>query len=476
MKRSVLVSCVMVAVVAGLASGLEIPLTVLEPAGVARWSEPVSGGIPLPWGQFKQDQTFALFDGDREIPVQTLPLVVDEKGYLRWILVDFQTDLEPRQKKEFLLKTAVPRSRPQAALKLRDTAESVTLDTGKIVLVISRTKPFSLFTSTSVNGVPMINGGEVSYTDSFDGRSYVADKPSSVEVEYAGPLRTTIKVVGRFVGDDATKLLYIARITAWAGRSDVHVKYSLANSNDEHYTWRRIKDSSIVLRFATNGKAAILGAANALEAELPCWIQQSARVVKAAIHGDDNLGSAYWLHKTPGASSPGGAKAVSGGKEIWSSAGGQDRAQGWVAAKVGAAVVCVNDLYFVEDPPRRLSVAIDSVILGGIVEPLDGTVSPFADKHRWLADCSHLSSQYHIEFLAPSDTGELSKLATRVRGRLHLMARPSWYFETGGLSAGTFGTQADELACYEKWGWQYSPSEVPSAPAGQWRNMARWQG
>ncbi|MGQ9663415.1 MAG: exo-rhamnogalacturonan lyase family protein [Kiritimatiellia bacterium] len=460
----------------GRTIALDIPLTVFEPAGVTRVSEPASGGIPLPWGQFRQDQAFVLLEGEREIPLQTLPLVVDEKGYLRWILLDFQTDLEPRQKKAFVLRTVAPQVRPKTGLKITNTADGIALDTGKILLRVSRTAPFSLFSAVNVNGVPVIRGGEVSYTDSLDGKTYVADKPSSVDVEYAGPLRATVKVAGRFVGDEQTKLTYVARITVWAGRSDVHVKYSLANSNEEHYTWRRIKDSSIVLKFASNASSALLGTATVREAELPCWIQQSARVFKAAIHGDDNLGSASWLHRTPGASSPGGAKAWSAGKEIWSSAGATDRAQGWIAVKVGGALVCVNDLYFVEDPPRRLSVAIDAITLSGIVEPLEGIPIPFADKHRWLADRSHLSSQYQIEFLAPGEASELSALSARVRNRLHVMAQPAWYFETGGLAVGTFGTQADELSCYDKWGWQYNQSEIPTAPAGQWRNMARWQG
>ena len=52
---------------------------------------------------------------------------------------------------------------------------------------------------------------------------------------------------GRFVGDEKNKFQYVARITAWAGRSDVHVKYSLANSNPDHYCYRKVKDSTIEL-------------------------------------------------------------------------------------------------------------------------------------------------------------------------------------------------------------------------------------
>ena len=110
----------MVVLLAGAwAWGLEIPLVVEEPAGVARAAEPVSAGIPLPWGKFKKDQPFALFTGEREVPVQVLPLVVDENGFLRWVLLDFQTDLGPKEKKTFTLRTGQPTARRTSASHAR---------------------------------------------------------------------------------------------------------------------------------------------------------------------------------------------------------------------------------------------------------------------------------------------------------------------------------------------------------------------
>ena len=114
-----------VAVAVGLlwASGtgwaLDIPITVQEPSGLARTAEPVSGGIPMPWAEFKADQPFALFDGDKEVPLQAVPLVTDEQGFLRWILVDFQADLKAKEKKTFTLRTAKAVAKVQRALERR---------------------------------------------------------------------------------------------------------------------------------------------------------------------------------------------------------------------------------------------------------------------------------------------------------------------------------------------------------------------
>ena len=111
--------------------------------------------------------------------------------------------------------------------------------------------------------------------DVIDKKVYVGDKPSSIEVEYEGPMRTTIKISGSFVGDDKTKALYIARVTAWAGKSIVHVKYSLANSNSDHYSWRFVRDSTITLKLADKPEGSLLGADKPLEAGPEAWLAQS---------------------------------------------------------------------------------------------------------------------------------------------------------------------------------------------------------
>ncbi|MDD4888655.1 MAG: hypothetical protein PHU85_01900 [Phycisphaerae bacterium] len=460
--------------ICGTAAALDIPITVEEPSGVARVAEPVSGGIPLPEGQFQKDQAFALFDGDKEIPVQAWPMVVNEKGALRWVLLDFQTDLKAKEKKAFVLKTAKPSVAPPAALKVAEAADGVTIDTGKIKLAVAKGQPFSLVTGVTAGGKAVTDGGEVSYVDGFDGKKYLADKPASIEVEYVGAMRTTVCVKGRFVGDDKNKFQYIARITAWAGRSDVLVKYSLANSNPDHYCYRKVKDSTIDLKLAGKADNVTLGAAKPLESAGDAWMQQSMRAVIAAAHTSDSLGDSPWYQTAPGAAGPGGAKAMSGDKELWTSQGKGDVSEGWLAAKAGGASVWVTDLYFVEDPPRKLAVAEGKIRLTGITEPLEGTKSPFSDRTRWLFDCSHLSSQYLIDFAAPADVAELSAKAKGARGRPWALAAPAWYFESRQLPTGTFGTQEDELKAYELWGWKHDKAAAPATLSGKIARLGRW--
>ncbi len=439
------------------AKPFELQLTVNEPAGIARTAEPVSGGVPLPAGTFKADQPFALFDGPRELPLQVSPLVVDEKGFVRWILLDFQTDLKPNETRRYTLRAAGPTAKHSQPLKWTCNSDGFGVNTGKMSVTVRTSKPFGLFTSVEAGDKTVVRGGEVSYTDALNGKRYLADKPASVKAEYAGPLRATFCVRGRFVGDEQSKLGYIARITVWAGRSDAHVVYKLTNSNPDHYTYRQIKDSSISLKLDGAVTKTFLGAKDAHEVAGPGWLHQGLQP------------HAAWQPID------GHARAGAGDKTLWTGNGPADAPQGWISAQVGGAQVSVSDLYFADDPPRRLETIGDKLVLSGVAQRYEGMPDkkqpekkrrvgqPFESDHRWLMDCSHLRSEYFFDFGGTAG----DEVARRGRNRLHVLAPPAAYAESDLLPIGKFGTLEDELACYDKWGWKYDARRIPKGPGGR---------
>ncbi|MFW6158498.1 MAG: hypothetical protein ACOC8E_03985 [Planctomycetota bacterium] len=456
MKKWVILCLVLLLTGSAPAAGLSLEITVKEPAGVARTSWPVSGGIPLPWGRFQKDQPFALFDGGNEIPVQVTPHVVDGDGFIRWVLLDFQTDLGANETKMFTLKAQKPTVEPDTPLKLTQPMSTpyVVVNTGKVVLRFDSASPVGL-AAVSAGGKEIVTGASASYTDAtrmvqkggervrvFD--TFAADQARSVEVEYAGPLRATVKVTGRFQGDDKTKMLYIARFTLWAGRSDVLVKYTLANSNPDHYCFRKIGDSSLALDLANEPNETLLGANEPLEAGAEAWLHQGLR-------------GGY----------PGGARAGKGGEETWRNKQ-DERAHGWIRA----GGVAVADLYFADNPPRRLETKAGDLVLHGITDRYNGVKDrrgrvrgqPWNTDHLILMDSTHYSSQYRLDFAAPADAEKLNQWARAAQYELHAMAPPRWYFDTEGLAVGQFATQKDELNCYDVWGWDYDPKRAPKSP------------
>jgi hypothetical protein len=425
----------------------ELSLAVREPAGVARRAERISGGIPLPARTFRDGQAFALFEGHNELrrPVQVSPLVVDNDGFLRWILLDFECNLKPDGVYQGRLRP-VRTSMFGGKLRLIETANGIEIDTCRLRFTIRRDKPFGLFGSVKTRGRETVTGGQVSYVDGFNGKRYVADKPSSIEVEYCGPARVTVCVRGRFLGDDQNKFQYVARITTWVNETRVHVKYSIANSNPDHYCYRTLKESSIELELSAEVTGTVLGASKPIAAGRDAALEQHLRT-----------------------RIPGNAQAVDGERVAWTSAGSKDVADGWIAAKTPQGNVSVCDLYFADDPARRLALKNGSLILSGVIERRRAKRdargrepgSPYHNTKRVLYDCSHLSSQYVIDFEAPDDPDKLVTAAVIARRPARVMASPAWYLHDDHFAFGAFGSQADEMRCYETWGWKYDPTRAP---------------
>ena len=449
-----LAACLLVGLPAprpAVAADWQLDLAVTEPAGVERSAEPVSGGIPLPAATFKPGQAFALFDGQTPVPVQANPLLVDKDGFLRWVLVDFQANLGPNATRKFTLRPAAAAAAPQE-LRVTDAQDSLTIDTGKAKAVISKTKPFSLFDSVTANGKPALAGGTVSYTDGFSEKTFAAGPPEKVEIEYSGPLRVTVCVRGRFADEPANGLGYIARITAWAGQSRFLVKYSLVNSNPEHYVWRPIKDSRISLALAAPATGSVVGASKPLDAGPVASLTQG-------------LTSEALKH----------ARATNGAEEIWSPSAPGEAAIGYLAAKTAAGCVEVTDRFFAENPARQLALDGKALHLVGVMERFEGEGEkgkekglPHFAKRRLLCDSSHLTSEYVIDVAAPADAEALLAAARAAREDCWALAPADVYAYQALLPFGTFGTQADELAAYEVWGWKHDRKDLPTKFRCQW--------
>jgi exo-rhamnogalacturonan lyase-like protein len=450
---------------------LEIPLSVTEAMGLPRTAAPISGGIPLPRGLVPKDQVFALFrDTGEELPLQAMPLVVERDDSLRWVLLDFQDDIPAKAIRRYVLKAVAPTAKPPVALTVNNTADAVTVNTGKMTLTVSRTKPFALFDSVTVGETTVATGAAVAY-DQLHGRKawndpapwkvrrFMAAPPESVTVHYAGRLRVTLEITGHFALDPL-KAGYRAWITTWAGSSRVWVKVKITNSNPDNRTFIPIKRSIIDLATpATDGKVMIGKHGPALEVEGRAWLHQGLKYRDA------------WQNI------PDAARAGVGDKTLWKGSGKAERPRGWVAAR-GTSNIFVCDRLFTSNPARRLEAGNGHIVLQGIAEIFDGVPDrkfkkdrligpPHKSPGHWLYDCSHHSSEYLFDFDAPWDSAGLNSLTLTGCNRLWATAPGSWYSQTRATAVGPFGTLADEVACYDKWGWTYAQKIVPNKREAQ---------
>jgi len=320
-----------------LAQAFEVPVNVEEPAGIARRAEPVSGGIALPAGMFKYSQVkLALFDGDKSIPVQVSELVIGPKGFVRWVLLDFQLDLEANETKTLQLKTGKP-AVPTRPLKVTESANIVHVDTGRATFEIRKDKPFSLVENVTVNGQVTVDSGNISYVDGNNDKRYFADVPDVVKIHYLGPMRVTIEARGRFKDDRAAQLGYCTYITAWAGRSDILVRHSLINSRSDRRFFAKVKSSRIELKPKKTGGTIVVGA------DKPVTVNSGSEVtLHQGLEEERNRELAS-------------ARLIQADSQLWSGRG----AQGWISS----GSLCVVDRLFRTDPPRLLGVSSDGTVI-----------------------------------------------------------------------------------------------------------------
>jgi len=429
--------CLIVVLVwASASQGIEIPIIVQEPIGISRRSEPISGGIPLPPGKYRPGAVdFALYEGNRQIPLQTTELVVGPKGFVRWVLLDFQLDLEANETRNLTLKTGLPMA-PAHRLKVAESEEMIKIDTGRIGFEVAKKRPFGLVENVSTGGKTILTGGQISYVDGIADKRYYAGIPDIVNIHYAGPMRVTIEVRGKFRGDTTARLGYCTYITAWAGRSDVLVRHSLINSRQDQMCFAKIESSQIELRPPKTSKRVVAGAGEPVKVEGggEIFLQQGLEERR----NRDLVSS----------------KLTQDGELLWSGRG----AGGWILC---GSVLAIDRL-FRTDPPRLLGSREGTIVLDAAGQLFAGkktqssiTGRPWAsqDAHRWLYDCSHHSSEYRIDFAASAEDSELVRKANAGATRIWAFAPGQWYSRCEVLGVGRFGTIADEAACYAGWGW-----------------------
>jgi len=230
------------------AADLNVKLVVRESAGVARVGEPVSAGVPLPRGAVKDPGEVRLVDAaGKEVPAQCS--VINRWGAdqsVMWLLVQSVATVPANGDAVFHLRSGTPTVK-RDLLKVTETADAVTVDTGKIKFNVSKER-FNLLDGAwlDANGdgryaaderivASHPGGGSVLTLKNGEVYASSAAPPSEFVVEERGPERATIYVKGLHKPEKGKGTVphlygYLARIRAYAGQPYLRVSYALTNS------------------------------------------------------------------------------------------------------------------------------------------------------------------------------------------------------------------------------------------------------
>lgn len=235
-----------------------IKLSVDEPAGVARRAWPIRRGIPFFDGELPRNAPVRIVsEKGQTLPTQSLSLTTwaDDLKFVKWLLVDFQIDLEPGSERTVYLEygPGLDVALPEPAVTVEGIDRGWRIDTGVMQVDLDRDcadflASCKVMTSKGwkdVFGGPagiylyMTDQGAVSYD------SLKAAPAPTITIEDAGPLRASVCVRGYHASQDGRRFCpYIVRIDFFAGKADMRFSHTFVFDQDPE----RIELSEIGVR------------------------------------------------------------------------------------------------------------------------------------------------------------------------------------------------------------------------------------
>lgn len=441
-------------VVQAAVADLAVRVSVQEPIGVARLSDPASGGVPFLPGQVRDVAELALFnEAGAPVPAQFSKLAGYEDGSVQWALVDLPVDLPANGKALFTVRAGKTVA-PALPLQIEEDAERVTVATGGAAFTVNKVK-FNVLESVAVAGRAVTGPGEATLTDA-EGKVYRAGRPTSVKWEYRGPVRATLRVEGAFLNErDEEYVSYTTRLTFWAGSRTVRVSQSLRNSHPTDGFDARIKSAAVSLKLAGAGQATVSendyllvgdGATGLLVSDRhtagcfpagpPGTASESAKAKFANLHQLAAMEGRVVVHVVPEAT---------------------EQNAGLIGYGISAQPPMGPDP---RDASRQKALPLKRPLVA---------VGPHAATpglpHFGLSDLAHKDSDIWFDFAFAGGAAGAKARRDALHTPLHVLADGAWVSQTGALGDGRFGTLDDEAATYRAWSWRGVDDQAKRAAA-----------
>ena len=331
-----------------------VPLTVTEDAGVARQNEGVTSGLPFPMGLVKTNTPLRLLDErGAELPLQAQTTATWRDGTVKWVLLDFQTDLAAGSTRTFRLEHGEGVRRdavPAVRIQMEDTADKLWINTGPLRFSISK-RNFGIldeaFLDRNHNGrfepdEPVIETGlrqSLTLARQFAGLTPRVLAPEEIRIEEPGPLRGVVKVSG-WIEDGAGNRLaqYVVRVQAHAGSQTVQLSHTLVQlSSTIKMLWLRHFALTLQPKLGPDARFIMGGQPGAHRGILST---NSAAALVQLQEGS------YAFRQTDGATNHG------------------FKAPGWVEVSDGQRSVLVGNRFFWQQFPKTLTVSYRGIGIG----------------------------------------------------------------------------------------------------------------
>lgn len=378
---------------------VNLELTVAEPANVGRTNDRVTTGIPIP--QSATGANWALFDGATEIPLQTeiLPGVRTP-----WLLLDFQSTQAANETKIYTLRQQAPTATSSAALDIVTTATETTIDTGPLKAVIGRTT-FNLFDEVwfDANANGAFEAGEQLIAPTTNDNLQLTEGTNSGSVP--GTTKTGRGMPTSFGWETLGPLRATLKVEgAYGDPADPLLNYTV------RMTFMAGRTDVLVEHLIRNS----------FELEERYVKVQSAKLV---------VGGNAASIRSPRA-----------GHVSWTQVGSG-----------GATLETIP-------PELEISTAYEPALGDPIVARTNAIIDVDDNGGMIVGDWSYHDTSVVFNFDSTLNSGAQAAAAA---DRLVALAPAAWYSDRGAFGAEHFSTLEDEIASYDRWGWEWP---VPNKP------------
>ena len=268
-----------------------------EHGGAARVGTPVTGGIPFARAAVHDAERLELIDdaGER-VPVQTEVLARWDDQSIKWLLLDFFTDLEANATRPFRIRQAEGRTgATPPCVAWRQDGDGVYVDTGCLrarigprfldQVAVRREDGTWLDAAAGPGEMWLTVNGE------NEGRySASLDEDAEVAIEQAGPNRLCVRVKGWHVAQDGRRYgAFVLRVHAYAGKPYLRVCHTFIASDLPERGLITGIGLRVRLAMGEVREVAYGGARHAVQGGWPCSLMQADADRQELVHDGNTL-------------------------------------------------------------------------------------------------------------------------------------------------------------------------------------------
>ena len=217
---------------------LPLSLLVQEQLGIRRVCEPISVGMPFGRGAVMRPESLILLEANGyRRPLQSVALAHWSDGSVKWLLLDFQADVEPNSTAVYRICRGEENSLEcrSANILVDEKPEHFVVNTGKAIFYLNR-RLCNPFDAVQCHGAELLSDEGSSFLLTGEDDSVYLPQIDDVVVEAKGPLRVTIRARGEMQSAVRKSLAgFVVRLSFHAGSGFVQMQMTLHNPKAAHH-------------------------------------------------------------------------------------------------------------------------------------------------------------------------------------------------------------------------------------------------